>query len=282
MTGISILWLGDARRPEFRPAERVLVELGALRQAADARQAIEAMAEGSSTPDVIVVAQAYPGQFPPAELDGLRRRAPLARVVLLLGSWCEGEMRSGRPSPGVIRIYWHQAPARSERQLRRILAGRDSIWDLPATATEEERLLAASTSEWPRTTPLSPCGRGVGGEGVVVIVTRRAEMQGVLAAVCRECGYATVWLREPEAARVEGAAAAIFDASDAGPPELDEIRHLSAALAPAPIVVLMDFPRIDDLDRLLSAGVSAILAKPLHVDDLAWTLGCGAPAAPSP
>ena len=260
MNEISILLVGDTLRAEFRRTREVLEALGHVRQAADARQAAAELADASWTPDVIIVAQAYPGQFAPAALDGLRRRAPLARVVALLGTWCEGEMRSGRPSPGVIRLYWHQGPARCQRQLRRILEGRDSTWDLPATATEEERLLAAAKTPWPRR------------QGLALLVTRSFEMEAVLAAVCRECGYATVWLREPQAGRVEGAAAAIFDAADGGQEELDQVRRLSAALAPAPLVVLMDFPRIDDVARLRSAGAAAVLAKPLHVDDLVWEL----------
>jgi DNA-binding NarL/FixJ family response regulator len=270
---ISILLVGDTLRAEFRRAREVLEALGHVRHAPSADEAAAELASGPWTPDVIVVAQAYPGQFSPAALDGLRRRAPLARVVALLGSWCEGEMRSGRPSPGVIRLYWHQGPARCQRQLRRILEGRDSTWDLPATATEEERLLAAAKTPWPRR------------QGLVAIATRRSEMEAVLAAICRACGYATVWLREPQAARVEGAAAAIFDAADGGQEELDQVRRLSAALAPAPLVVLMDFPRIDDVARLHSAGAAALLAKPLHVDDLVWALECeaaGGPQSPIP
>ena len=52
-----------------------------------------------SSPDVIVVAQAFPGQFSHQAIDRLRRLAPLARMVGLMGSWCEGEMRTGSPWP---------------------------------------------------------------------------------------------------------------------------------------------------------------------------------------
>jgi CheY-like chemotaxis protein len=268
VNGVSILWLGDPERAEFRRAREVLEALGQVRHAPSADEAAAAMADGQWTPDVIVVAQTYPGQFAPTALDGLRCRAPLARVVALLGSWCEGELRSGRPAPGVIRLYWHQGPARCQRQLRRILEDRESTWDLPVTATEEERLLAAAKTPWPRR------------QGLVAIATRCVEMEAVLAAVCRECGYASVWLREPQAARVEGAAAAIFDAADGGQEELEQIRRLSAALAPAPLVALTDFPRIDDVARFRAAGAAAVLAKPLHVDDLVWELECEAASGP--
>jgi len=40
----------------------------------------------------------------------------------------------------------------------------------------------------------------------------------------------------------------------------------------APIVALLDFPRIEDRRRALAAGAQAILSKPLQVDDLFWEL----------
>ena len=62
----------------------------------------------------------FPGQFSCEAIDRIRTRAPLARLVGLLGSWCEGEVRSGQPWPGTIRIYAHQWPGRAEQELKRL------------------------------------------------------------------------------------------------------------------------------------------------------------------
>ena len=156
-------------------------------------------------PDVIVVAQAFPGQFSHQAIDRLRRLAPLARVVGLMGSWCEGEMRTGLPWPGAVRTYWHQWAARCDRELRRLAEGECCSWTLPPTATEEERLLADAE-----------CGRAhsptVGGQSnchpsaaLVLIRARSHEMAEWLSAACRSRGFATVWQRTATAARVEGA-----------------------------------------------------------------------------
>jgi hypothetical protein len=45
-----------------------------------------ALAGGETPADLIVVAQTVPGEFPAERVDSLRRLAPLARVVALLGS----------------------------------------------------------------------------------------------------------------------------------------------------------------------------------------------------
>jgi CheY-like chemotaxis protein len=71
---------------------------------------------------------------------------------------------------------------------------------------------------------------------------------------------------------VEGAAAAIFDGSQGRGEELGELEHLAAGLRPAPIVALLDFPRIEDHRRAMAAGAAAVLSKPLQLEDLLWQL----------
>ncbi len=210
--------------------------------------------------DVIVVAQARPGEFSHAGIERLRQLAPLARVVALLGSWCEGEVRSGKPWPAAVRTYWHQWPARADRELRRLALGRRSGWALPVTATEEERLLADSVRPLPARA------------GLIAISSPSGAMADWLAIACRQCGYATAWLRPPHPLRVGGAAAVLFDGAECRGEEFEQMRRLAAAMAPAPLVALLDFPRIEDVDRARSAGAVAVLSKPLQLEDLYWHL----------
>jgi hypothetical protein len=314
MSDLSILLVGDAGRSEFRAAWQALVAdsdsraalsdcdpiipiipitpmglmgimgiMGRYDLAPDAggqfdlvdtptiESAAELLASGEFTPEVIVVAQAYPGQFSHGAIDRLRRLAPLARVLGLMGSWCEGEMRSGQPWPGAIRIYWHQWPARCGQELGRLAQGACPAWGLPVTASEEERLLAEADAAWPPR------------QGLIAIHARSFDVADMLAAACRGCGYATVWLHPSRPARVTGVAAALFDGSDLRGPEGDQLQQLAAALRPAPVVALLSFPRIEDRDRAVSLGAAAVLSKPLHLGDLWWHLRVGEqPASPSP
>jgi DNA-binding NarL/FixJ family response regulator len=260
MHELSILLLGRTDRTEFEPARRAVQELAAVYEFDETDAAAAALAMSEITPDVIVVAQAFPGQFSHQAIDRLRRLAPLSRVVGLMGSWCEGEARTGWPWPGAVRTYWHQWAARSNRGLRRLALGQACSWGLPLTATEEERLLANTAERWPRRS------------GVVVIHARSHETADWLSAACRSRGFATVWQRTSSAARVEGATATIFDASSLHEEEFDDLRRLAAAAHPAPVVALLSFPRVEDRQLALSAGAAAVLSKPLVVDDLFWEL----------
>ena len=260
MSDINVLLVGNTDRREFRQARASLDASGRVLTAADADSAAGVLEDGEYVPDVTVVAQAFPGQFSAAQIDRLRRLAPLARVLALLGSWCEGEMRTGRPWPSVIRVYWHQWLPRWHQELSRLGRGLCPTWGLPVTATEEERLLASATDPLPER------------EGRIAIHSPRFEMEDWLSAACRRRGYATEWLQPHRPVRAEGTTAAIFDGTDGDGAELRQLVRLAALLPGVPILALLDFPRIEDQDRLLGCGAAAVLAKPLLVDDLFWQL----------
>jgi DNA-binding NarL/FixJ family response regulator len=260
MACLSILLLGNTDRTEFHGARLRLEAWGTVDAFAEVAAALAALAAGQIVPDVIVVVQAFPGQFSHSVLDRLRRLAPLARVIGLLGSWCEGEMRTGSPWPGAVRTYWHQWAIRCDRQLCRLAKGESCAWALPPTATEEERLLADMGEAWPQR------------QGMVVIWAQSREMAEWLSAACRSRGLATVWQRPPITARVEGAVAAIFDGGDLGEDQSHDLERLVAALHPAPVLTLLDFPRVSDRAHAFSVGAAAVVSKPVAVDDLLWEL----------
>ena len=256
---LSILLIGNTDRAEFAEARAALAASGELTCVREMGTAEESLLAGLD-PELIVFAQAYPGEFSHDEVDRLRRRAPLARLAGLLGSWCEGEMRTGKPWPGVPRVYWHQWPSRGQRQVRQLRQGRPSAWTTPITATEEERLLADARRTSERR------------QGLAAVATRRAEMHDWLAEACRSRGLATAWLWPPRPTRIGGATLGIFDGGDLRHGEEEQLRQMAAMLRPAGVIALLDFPRLEDTHRALAAGAAAVLAKPVFLDDLAWEM----------
>jgi len=278
-TLLSILVVGDTTRREFRDAGACLGKWGSVAAFSDPDSAAAALVENHVSPDLLVVAQAFPGQFSHETIDRLRRLAPLARVLGLMGSWCEGEMRSGSPWPATVRTYWHHWPARGNRQLRRLATGQSCSWALPLTATDEERLLGdvaqPSWSPMCATAWNKQCGRQtsertllVPSSGTLVIRSLSREMADWLSAACRNRGLVTIWQRNSAFTDVEGAAAAIFDCTDLCDDQCDAMRRFAEALRPAPLIALLSFPRIEDHDRAVAAGASAVLSKPLLLEDL--------------
>jgi DNA-binding NarL/FixJ family response regulator len=260
MSEISTLLIGEIDRPEFSGVRATMQSLGAICLRAEVEGAIQALEADEVVPDVIVTAQSFPGQLSSEQTDRLTRLAPLSRIVRLLGSWCEGEARSGQPPPAAVRVYWHQWDVRARRELRRLIEDQCPSWGLPVTATDEERLLQSSSQQLQLR------------HGIVAIRACGFAMEDWLSAACRERGYSTVRLRSPNYTPIEGANAAIFDAMDLEGDELDQLRNLVEALSDTPIIVLLDFPRIEDHRRAIAAGATAVLSKPVYLDDLFWQL----------
>jgi hypothetical protein len=252
---LRILQVGADDRPEFLPACDDLARHGDVLRVPDIAAGVEHLRSAEESADLVVLFQAYPGQYAAQEVDGLRRLVPLARVVCLLASWCEGEMRSGSPLSGVLRLYWHRWPVHGRREIIRLARGESTAWALPLTATDDDRLLA-------ETGPLAPQS------GLIVVCAREEPMAEWLVAACRLRGYATLRICSAAGDQVEGASAAIFDAGPFAQREADQLRCLAAAVRPAPVVALLEFPRAEDQRRSLTHGAVAILSKPLAINDL--------------
>ena len=256
---LRIFLIGDTSRPEFREASTALEELAHVTRFADIEAAITALEEGMLTAHGIVLAQAYPDQFSAVAINRLRNLTPLARWIAILGSWCEGEPRSGRPLPGVVRMYWHQAAVRIRREFPRGFEVQGSAWLLPATATDEERLLASIESPLPQ------------GKGLVAIWTQQPEMEALLSDACRRAGYSTAWLHPRQPSHVRGAVTAIYDGASLDTVGFEELKQLTTDMAPAPVLALLDAPRIQDVRLAQTLGVT-VLAKPFRIDELLWLL----------
>jgi len=204
----------------------------------------------NTDPDLILLVASRPGRFSATDVESLHRRAPLARLVALLGTWCEGEIRSGHPWPGVTRIYAHQWQARLPREL--------ATWQ-PRTATEIDRLMS--------NLPVAKAHRQLIG-----IAAAQRTMFDALAAACRSFGQDAVWLLPSLPPPVQRVDAVIYDATLDLPDELARLTKLREQLHSPPALLLLDFPRQINLDQTASAGATSILAKPYLIADLAAEL----------
>lgn len=257
MSEFVILCVGRTDRSEFRHVLPSLDPWGTVISAPDVPAALATLADQSLTPDVLIIAQSYPGEFVDEQIDRLRRVAPLARLVAVLGTWCEGEMRSGTPWSGAVRIYWHQWRSHCHLELERLRSGRESLWSLPSTACEEERCLTVSTRKHDQNA------------GLVNIVTEQYDVFELLAAACLDRGYQPRWPRPHEELQADAPAVLLFDAAGETVDELARFRRLQVDKATV-VIVLADFPRIADCNRFVRAGATAVLSRPFFWDDLFW------------
>jgi len=259
MPSVSVLFVGDAERPDFADAAQTIRQMCTATFLGSPQAALAHLERSGTAPDLIVIAQVWPGQYPAAAIDCLRRLAPLARMVALLGSWCEGEARSGSPWPGVVRVYWHQWQARFAQQVKHLIEGQCASWGLPLTATDDERLL------WER-----PDMKTTLPAALVLIHSSCFDLADCLAEALRTRELATLCVRGDVWPDVRGVTLAIWDCPDTPASWADQLSMLAARVAPAPIVAVAGFPRPEDDERLRQAGAAVVLSKPLVLDELFW------------
>jgi hypothetical protein len=250
---------------------------------------------GDWAPDWIILAQQRPGEFRPCDVERLMARFPLAACIGLLGSWCEGETRTGRPLPGVHRIFWHQWQPRLER----FLGGQapDSPQRLPRTASDVEFAMAGQAG--PGSSKLS----AVGNQAVISLRTRptvlvhcsnarwpmfrelldewglkvrRAATEFVdhdpgTGSRDRPCSPA----KSSPSERTSIETGDLFYLWDTGPGVVSELDTFAADVRryrPLGAIVIADFPRWQELLAWTRAGATHLLARPWLLADLIWCL----------
>ena len=260
MTRVSLWLVGDRDTPEFAHVASRLPQLGACRVFDGLVSALAALRQTDDPPHVVVVVQTRPSEFRDSDLWAIYEAAPLARVCVIVGPWCEGEPRSGHPPAGVLRYYWHQWEPRLSDDIARLEQDRCPLWGMPLTAVDDERLLETAGE---------PALQGSG--GLIAVHTPSSELFDCLADACNIKGLSTVWLRPHDPHCVRGVAAIVWDAVMFSDEEQRCLRTLRERFS-APVLALLAYPRRHTERLAHAAGADAILARPFLITDFWWHL----------
>jgi CheY-like chemotaxis protein len=260
---LPLLLIGDVTSGELREIAET-VGTSDINVSPDIDGALAKIRDGYD-PAVIVVEQPWPGGISAGDFDELQRAAPLARIVRFLGTWMEGELRTGRPQPGTLRAYGHEAATRLQQDFQNLSAGRKSNWTMPTTANDQERLLEAVVDSCAFSKPQSPAKS-------IAIYAQHRETAESLTEICARCGWQGEWLREHQLAAPIAADAILVDSVCGVPAAIASIRKLRPIASTTPIIVLVGFAREDELAELRSVGAAMCARKPFLVEDLKFRL----------
>jgi hypothetical protein len=189
----------------------------------------------------------------------LHSAAPLARLAVLLGVWCEGETRTDAPLSGIRRIPWCEWEAKLAPFWDS--AAERAAWDLPRTSLAGERTLAASSLSEAESREL------------VAVRALDASSYAALAHALKVAGFTSVWLDPRQPSRIRPTAL-LWEGDVRNSAEREELSWLAAAFRPAPAIVLASFPRPEDRRLALAAGAVDVISKPFLAADLAPRLDC--------
>lgn len=275
MPPLEVHWIGSHNAVEMRAAWQAVSGAAHVSTFATLGEQLRALdGEGALLPDLMVLAQQRPGEHALDDVERTGRALPLVRVAAVLGSWCEGETRTGRPWPGVIRLYWHQAAGVLARELQHLREGRCSAWALPLSATRDERLLAECEFQ---SSTLNHEISADAARPTVGIYSASGALGATLSGLCHSLGFATATLRPGQRQPAAAVPVVLWDVAGLGNRSFDGIARrerdwLSSELPHAAVIALLGFPRWHDLATFDQLQLAGVVSKPIAADDLRWQL----------
>lgn len=259
-------WLvGGWSSGEFQALRSELSELNVLSHAVSLEAANRQIAEQECAPELLLVALPRPGAIGQDEVDASARLSPLTRIVTVAGTWCEGELRTGRPLTGVVRLYWHELPAWWRSAQDALTAGKSPPWSAAL-----DNPLAGREVAQPRELEIRT--------GQIIIDAVDFTVFSTLDTALSPYGWSCHWQprHRPEkwsSVTVKNSVA-IWDGSQL---DTDELENLTAFVTrmsgqEISVVAFLDFPRVEHLRLVQDLGVAAIIAKPYQVAGLVQIL----------
>jgi hypothetical protein len=258
----AVFVVGDFRQAEFAEAMAWLEATAVcvfLDEIAAAGSGSLTLAEQPAA--AIVIVQSRPGQISQGDVERLHAAAPLARLVALVGAWCERERQAWA---GVVRVPVSSWRFRLANELG--LADEEGSLGmlLPRTMTAAERIEASLA----RLRRSDACGLKA-----VVYSDRRANYDAIVDLL-RQIGC-------ERAGKDEAADVVLFDgwesiASCGG--LQPELKDRNSPLR----VLLMHFPRKGDFERARREAIDAALVQPVLASDLAEALATAESLAAEP
>ena len=254
-TTTEVLAIGPWDRGEFACARTQIADSESWCSVTSCEAASDLLESGQILPGLILLAELLPGTYRQINIEKLRLAAPLAQIVLVAGSWCEGELRTGKPPNGVLRMYWYElAP----------------WWH----ATQNDCTSWSSFLDGPYATRFSETSYSPELSGIAAIHTPAMASYEALAAALAPYGLQGMWVRDnrelPEPTTI-----AIWDGGQLDPLEFETLEAFAMETKKrgGSLLVLLDFPRKEHFTQLQKIGCTTIMGKPYINSELAAACG---------
>ena len=207
----------------------------------------EALTSLHENPELLVVCQSRRGSLPASTCERLIQQFPLSVKVLLLGSECEGERRSGVPHEGWHRKFWYQWLPFWDTYSAAYQHERAHPFQMPATATDGD-LMKGYNELLEHLVQLNVD---------ICLISRWNAEHVFLEELFSQYGAKTVAVTELKSADV---VVVSLDSLDHKAEQM--IERLQSQSPQIPIVVILNFPRIQEFQRAKELGVAALVGRP--------------------
>lgn len=250
---LQVLLLGDSQREAMQPAVRALfdeIPAEQVKIAPGLPQLERLCDEEAWFPDIVLVCQSWPRQFPAGDVDRLLRQFPLARWICCYDCWCDSSGRSELDWPPPVRVPIALAESRIRCEIAQSGGTSGDGRLLPLTASRDETYAFDFAVDG----PLAEDARHQG--ALIAVNTPDRALRDSLRALLRQRGFATV----AEENRGEPAAV-IWDVDPWNAAIRSRLQKHALEQHRAPVLAVTGFPRLHESADVLAAGAAAIVAK---------------------
>ena len=248
---VNLLIVGQTDRAETSPfSERLRASLqpAASREFRDLATSLHQLESESWIPDLVVVIQSWPDEFSRRDVERLVTFAPLARIVVCYGAWCESDGRNQGVWPVAVRISLHSAATRLEREWR-LLHNQPGVEPLALSASRDEVFAV----DHPALLHSAISRR-------VMVVSPDPAYRQYLEELVSDAGH-VVETDSGEAAKSQIPPVVLFDADPWNEDRHVELCRLRNEGPLRRIIALQNLPQTDVETKLLVAGVAEVLPK---------------------
>jgi hypothetical protein len=244
---MRVLLIGPSDEPLFAEIVASVHAAGDVSHIDTAASLVEL--DRTQAPDVVLVLQQWPDEYPRQHVLAMIDAYPLARLLVCYGPWCDSDGRTRDHWPHVVRVPLAIAARRFVQELENLRRGARR---LPLTADRTEAYPSVADIRSLRSTkPLS-----------IGIVSPDRALIDHLSDVLRAAGHwphtAGHW---PHTAGTDPPDLLLWDADPWDAPSRVELARLLARHPEVPCIGLCGFPRRELTLELQRAVIVAILPK---------------------
>lgn len=250
----DVLLVGNWQASEFAAALGQILDARDWTCVSDTAEATRLLEGCQQPPELILIGQPLPGVVSQLIVDQLQQLVPLSRIAVVSGSWCEGELRTGTPASGIVRLYWYELASWWQAAERRRSTAARPLWSTPLDHAQAGRWSVDGNDLIKRCDQLT-----------VQIDTEHYATYDALATSLTPFGATCTWARKD--CNKTATNAGIWDGGQLSKSELIHLTRFCQQIN-GPVVALLDFPRAEHLRQAREAGARKVLGKPYIVEEV--------------
>ncbi|MDO4570568.1 MAG: hypothetical protein Q4D38_09315 [Planctomycetia bacterium] len=232
-----------------------------------AQSLIERVAQEALIPRLTLLWRPVPERDQSSEALALKRAFPISPLLSILGSWCEGEGRTGSPEKNASSLMWYDFVTMFPLEKFAWSHDFSSVWNLPESALPDAQIRwALRRSQHLHLEPIPPCATWVETDDFELFRFFR----DALSPSPTFGSFST--FDELSLCVDDRVRRVVFDCPDWTPATQSCFVEVRARFPRAQVFAFLEFPRSHEWRQLEEFGAARVFPKPFRLDDFYFAI----------